>query len=98
MGVNGFTLDFCEAPMVTLFESHLTSRCSLRVEADQRVIVVGGLPVHHYRAEDAVAEAYAMVFRTTLSRRGFGSRCRRPARFPVSGRERVVSDQPQTLR
>jgi transposase len=28
----------------------------------QRVIVVGGLPVHHYRAEDAVAEAYAMVF------------------------------------
>jgi hypothetical protein len=23
---------------------------------------VGGLPVHHYRAEDAVAEAYAMVF------------------------------------
>jgi transposase len=26
------------------------------------VVVVGGLPVHHYRAEDAVAEAYAMVF------------------------------------
>ena len=26
------------------------------------MIVVGGLPVHHYRAEDAVAEAYAMVF------------------------------------
>jgi hypothetical protein len=23
------------------------------------VIVVAGLPVHHYRAEDAVAEAYA---------------------------------------
>src|SRR3974377_2011472 len=37
-------------------------RCSLRIEADQRVIVVAGLPVHHYRAEDAVAEAYAMVF------------------------------------
>ena len=37
-------------------------RCSLRVEEDQRVIVVAGLPVHHYRAEDAVAEAYAMVF------------------------------------
>jgi len=31
-------------------------------EADQRVIVVAGLPVHHYRAEDEVAEAYAMVF------------------------------------
>ncbi|MGH8760787.1 MAG: putative transposase, partial [Burkholderiales bacterium] len=27
-----------------------------------RVIVVAGLPVHHYRAEDAAAEAYAMVF------------------------------------
>jgi hypothetical protein len=25
------------------------------------LIVVGGLPVHHYRAEGAVAEAYAMV-------------------------------------
>jgi transposase len=40
----------------------INARCSLRVEADQRVIVVAGLPVHHYRAEDMVAEAYAMVF------------------------------------
>jgi transposase len=40
----------------------INARCSLRIEAEQRVIVVGGLPVHHYRAEDAVAEAYAMVF------------------------------------
>src|ERR1700736_5995936 len=40
----------------------INSRCSLRIEADQRVIVVAGLPVHHYRAEDVVAEAYAMVF------------------------------------
>jgi transposase len=40
----------------------INGRCSLRIEADQRVIVVAGLPVHHYRAEDAVAEAYAMVF------------------------------------
>ena len=40
----------------------INARCSLRVEADQRVIVVAGLPVHLYRAEDAVAEAYAMVF------------------------------------
>jgi transposase len=40
----------------------IIARCSLRIEADQRVIVVAGLPVHHYRAEDAVAEAYAMVF------------------------------------
>src|SRR6516162_9363126 len=40
----------------------INPRCSLRSEADQRVIVVAGLPAHHYRAEDAAAEAYAMVF------------------------------------
>jgi hypothetical protein len=40
----------------------INARCSLRTEADLRVIVVAGLPVHHYRAEDKVAEAYAMVF------------------------------------
>src|ERR1700752_2660097 len=40
----------------------INALCSVRIEADQRVIVVSGLPVHHYRAEDAVAEAYAMVF------------------------------------
>ena len=40
----------------------INARCRLRIEADQRVIVVAGLPVHHYRAEDAVAKAYAMVF------------------------------------
>src|SRR5499433_3681190 len=40
----------------------INARCSLRMETDQRVIVVAGLPVHHYRAEDGAAEAYAMVF------------------------------------
>src|SRR5712691_10954848 len=40
----------------------INARCTLRIEAGRRVIVVAGLPVHHYRAEDAVAEAYAMVF------------------------------------
>lgn len=39
----------------------INARCSLRREEDQRVIVVGGLPVHHYRAGDDVAQAYAMV-------------------------------------
>jgi hypothetical protein len=39
----------------------INPRCSLRIEADHRVLVVAGLPVHYYRAEDAVAEAYAMV-------------------------------------
>ncbi len=40
----------------------INARCSLRIEAAQRAIVVAGLPVHHYCADDAVAEAYAMVF------------------------------------
>jgi transposase len=40
----------------------INARCRLRIEADQRAIVVGGLPVHHYCADDVVAEAYAMVF------------------------------------
>jgi transposase len=40
----------------------INTRCSLRIEEAQRVIVVAGLPVHHYCADDAVAEAYAMVF------------------------------------
>jgi transposase len=40
----------------------INSRCSLRIEAAQRAIVVAGLLVHRYCAEDAIAEAYAMVF------------------------------------
>ena len=39
----------------------INARCTLRTEADQRVVVVAGLPVYHYCAVDAVAEAYAMV-------------------------------------
>ncbi len=39
----------------------INARCMLQTEEDQRVIVVGGLPVYHYCAADAVAEAYAMV-------------------------------------
>src|SRR3984893_1367052 len=53
-----FTLP-CAAPSDCVV---INARCSLRVEEDERVIVVAGLPVHHYRAEDEVAEAYAMVF------------------------------------
>jgi transposase len=40
----------------------INARCTLRIEGDQRVIVVTGLPVHHYRVEDTVAEVYAMLF------------------------------------
>ena len=30
----------------------INARCSLRIEAEQRVIIVAVLPVHHYRGED----------------------------------------------
>ncbi len=40
----------------------INARCSLRIEDEQRVVVIAGLPVHHYQADDPVAEAYAMVF------------------------------------
>src|ERR1700758_1926051 len=66
----------------------INARCSLRIEADQRVIVVAGLPVHHYCAEDAVAEAYAMVFlvesgfaRQTDVARAFGRSVRSVRRY-----------------
>ena len=36
-------------------------RCTLRAEGEHRVVVVAGLPVHHYSVGDTVAEAYAMV-------------------------------------
>src|SRR5262245_18996194 len=66
----------------------INARCSLRIEADQRVIVVAGLPVHHYRAEDTVAAAYAMVFlvesgfaQQTDVARAFGRSVRTVRRF-----------------
>jgi transposase len=61
----------------------INARCSLRSEVNQRVIVVGGLPVHHYRAEDAVAEAYAMVF---LVESGFAQQTDVARAFGVSVR------------
>jgi transposase len=61
----------------------INARCSVRIEADQRVIVVAGLPVHHYRAEDAVAEAYAMVF---LVESGFAQQTDVARAFAVSVR------------
>ena len=39
----------------------INGRCVLRALDEQRVVVVAGLPVHHYSTKDAVAEAYAMV-------------------------------------
>ena len=39
----------------------INTRCRLLREGEQRAIVIAGLPVHHYRADDVVAEAYAIV-------------------------------------
>jgi len=39
----------------------VNARCTLRAEDEHRVVLVAGLPMHHYSANDAVAEAYAMV-------------------------------------
>src|SRR5215475_15247621 len=61
----------------------INARCSVRTEADQRVIVVAGLPVHHYCVEDAIAEAYAMVF---LVESGFAQQTDVARAFAVSAR------------
>jgi prepilin-type processing-associated H-X9-DG protein len=52
----------------TAGEVVINARCMLRMEDNQRVVVVAGMPVHHYNTEDEVAEAYAMVF---LAESGF---------------------------
>ena len=39
----------------------INKRCSLHAEGEQRVLVVSGMPIHHYSVRDAVAEVYAMV-------------------------------------
>lgn len=46
----------CGTPVTVV----INARCTLRTEEEQRV-VAGGLPVYHYCAADAVAEAYAIV-------------------------------------
>ena len=39
----------------------INGRCCLRLEGQQRVVTVAGLPVHHDKGGDRLAEAYAMV-------------------------------------
>ena len=39
----------------------INHRCRLRREGEQRVVLVAGLPFHHYVEGDRMAEAYAMV-------------------------------------
>jgi hypothetical protein len=53
----------------------INARCTLRAEEDQRVVVVGGLPVFHFCASDAVAEAYAMVMLVDSGGCGVGPLC-----------------------
>jgi DNA-binding CsgD family transcriptional regulator len=40
---------------------NINGRCVLQAAGDRRVVLVAGLPVHHYSIDDAVAEAYSMV-------------------------------------
>jgi transposase len=61
----------------------INSRCCLRIEAAQRAIVVSGMPVHQYCADDAVAEAYAMVF---LVEQGFAQQTEVARAFGLSVR------------
>ena len=49
-------------PVVSSEVRSINTRCVLRAEGEHRGVVVAGLPVHHYSAQDAVAAAYAMVF------------------------------------
>ena len=65
----------------------INARCSLRIEAGQRVIIVAGLPVHHYRAEDAVAEAYAMG---SLAESGFAQQTDVARRSPIGAHRAAV--------
>jgi hypothetical protein len=39
----------------------INGHCQIRALGEHRVVVVAGLPTHHYATGDAVAEAYAMV-------------------------------------
>jgi transposase len=61
----------------------VNGRCVLRKETDHRLLVVAGLPVHHYTADDEVAAAYAMVF---LVEGGYATREEVAAAFGVCTR------------
>ena len=61
----------------------INARCTLRRETEQCVIVMAGLPVHHYRADDAVAQAYAMVL---LVQSGFAQQTEVARAFDVAER------------
>ena len=50
----------------------MNGRCTLRAEGEQRVVLVAGLPVHHYDVSDAVAASYAMVL---LADCGYATQC-----------------------
>jgi transposase len=59
--MSGEQLALLVAPSPSSGAVHINSRCLLRSEGEQRVVIVAGLPVHHYIAGDAVAEGYVMV-------------------------------------
>jgi hypothetical protein len=51
-------LDLPSPPSGTIV---VNRRCTVRIEEDLRCVVVAGVPVHHYSANDPVASAYARV-------------------------------------
>ncbi len=61
----------------------INGRCTLRTQEGERVVSVGGLPFHHYRRDDRVAEAYAMV---CLVRGGYATRVEIARAFGCSSR------------
>lgn len=61
----------------------INGRCQVRRVGEYRVVLVAGLPVHHYTAADAVGEAYATVF---LVDSGFARQREVAAGFGISER------------
>jgi hypothetical protein len=61
----------------------INARCTIHVEDEQRVVVVGGLAVHLYCTADPVATAYAMVF---LANAGFATQVEIARAFDVDER------------
>jgi len=59
--MNEQQLAFEVPPSLSSEAVYINSRCLLRKEGDQCVIIVAGLPVYRYSNGDDVAEAYVMV-------------------------------------
>ena len=61
----------------------INDRCVLRVEGDQRIVVVAGVPLAHFVVGDRLAESYAMV---TLVEQGWADQTDVARAFACSSR------------